>query len=178
MASPLPAYPPVTLAGLIYALSLRLNFSSFWTRAELRAYVLESLICFQAMSRYYRKRVVVTTHLDSLGNSQFFYDLMTEVPELASTFTDAGILSFMEFHLLEPQCGVPATPAWTASDQFPQDAYTDAIRKRRDRFLLDTAAVIEHHSAVGVVSGSARVELPNSIIDVRRVDWVEKIDIP
>ncbi len=176
MASLLPTYPPQTLATLIYALSVRLNFSVFWSHAELRALVIESLITFQAHARWWRKRCVFSTHLDSAGNSQFFYDLTQELPaELGFNATDAGILSFLEFALLEPQSGVPANPTWQGSDQFPQDAYTDAIRKRRDRFLLDTAAVVEHHHATGVVAESARVTLPNSIIDVRRVDWVERI---
>ncbi len=175
MATVLPTYLPINLDRLIDSLFVRLNYSTFWSRAELRAYVIEALVTFQAMSRFWRRRVVFQTHLDSAGNSAFFYDLSQEVPELSYNATDAGLLSFLEFHLLEPQSGVPANPTWQGSDQFPQDAYTDAIRKRRDRFLLDTAAVVEHHHATGVTPESARVELPNSIIDVRRVDWVEKV---
>jgi hypothetical protein len=119
--------------------------------------------------------VVFPTSLDENGYSKFFYSLMEEVPQLASTFTDAGVLSYMLFHLLEPQGGIPAHPGWTASVQFPQSAYMSAIEKRRNRFLLDTASVINHYRQTGAVAGSSRVGLPDSIIDVRRVDWVERI---
>jgi len=175
MASVLPVYPAVTLESLITALQARLNNSQFWGKDELRAYVLEAMTVFQAMARYWRKRCVFPSHLDAAGNSQFFYALNNEIPELSFNATDAGILSYLQFALLEKQSGQPVNPPWQGSDQFPQSAYLTAIEQRRNRFLLDTASVLEHHSAVGVVAGSSRVTLPDSIIDVRRVDWVERV---
>ena len=170
MAPPLPPYPQITRAMLRQSLLDRLNSAQFWGNpAELNGYINEALTVWQAMARYWKQAVTFDTHLDGAGNSQFFYDLRTEVPQLSQNSTDAQLLSQIEYHLIEPQSGIPSAPTWAGTSMFPQDAYTDALTRRRDRFLLDTASVIGHYSATGVVAGSPRVVLPPSIIDVRRL---------
>jgi len=173
MASPLPAYPQITRAVLRQSLLDRLNNAQFWSVPELNIYLNEALTAWQAHARYWKQRVTFDTHLDGAGNSQFFYDLRAEVPQLAQTSTDAQLLSQIEYHLIEPQSGIPANPAWQGTAMFDQDAYTDALTRRRDRFLLESQSVIGHFSATGVVAGSSRVVLPSSIIDLRRVAFFD-----
>jgi hypothetical protein len=173
MASPLPAYPAITRGTLRQSLLDRLDSAQFWSVPELNIYLSEALTCFQAHARYWKQRVTFNTHLDGAGNSQLFYDLTQEIPQLAQTSTDAQLLSQIEYHLIEPQSGIPAAPAWAGTAMFPADAYTDALTRRRDRFLLDTHSVIGHFSATGVSAGSSRVVLPSSIIDVRRVAFLD-----
>ena len=172
MASPLPTYPQITRATLRSSLLDRLNNAEFWITDELNAYIGEALTLWQAHARYWRQAVTFDTHLDGGGNSQFFYDLTEEFPQLAQTSTDAQLLSLIQYQLLEPQSGTPSAPTWAGTDMFPQDAYTDALTRRRDRFLLDTASVIGHYTANGVTAGSPRVLLPSSLIDVRRCAYL------
>ena len=153
MASPLPTYPQITRQTLRTSLLDRLNSARFWGNPdELNAYIGEALTVWQAHARYWRAAATFNTHLDGGGNSQFFYDLRQEIPQLAQTSTDAQVLSLIQYHLLEPQSGTPSAPVWAGTDQFPQDAYVDAITRRRDRFLLDTASVIGHYQGPAVVT--------------------------
>ncbi len=171
MPAPLPPYPPITRATLRQSLLDRLNSAQFWGNPdELNAYIAEALTTWQAYARYFRFPVSFSTH-----GGNFFYDLSVEVPKLARTSTDSQVLSQIEFHLLEPQSGIPSSPTWTGTAMFPQSAYTDAIARRRDRFLLETASVIGHFSTPAVSAGVNRVVLPSSLIDVRRVSWVDTL---
>lgn len=169
----LPAYPTITRATLRASLLDRLNRAQFWGIPELNAYLAESLTLWQAMARYWRKPVSFSTHPDGGGNPQFFYDLSVEIPSLGYFSTDSQVLSLIEYHLLEPQSGIPTSLVWSGTAMFPQDAYTDAISRRRDRFLLESAGVIGHFSTPTVAAGTTRVVLPSSLLDVRRVSWVD-----
>jgi hypothetical protein len=169
----LPVYPSVTRATLRGGLKGRLNSAIFWSDAELNLYLQEALTCWQAFSRYFRSRATVTTHTDGAGNYQFFYDLAQELPQLEYTVTDSQILSLIEYHLLELQSGIPSNPAWQGTEMWAQGHYTGSLERRRNRFLLDSQAVVQHFISAAVSAGSPRVTFPASLIDVRRVAWVD-----
>ncbi len=171
MPGPLPPYPPITRATLRQSLLDRLNSAAFWGNPdELNAYIAEALVTWQAYARYFRFPVSFSTH-----GGNFFFDLSQEVPKLARTSTDSQVLSAIEFSLLEVQSGIPSSPTWQGTSQFQQDLFTDAIARRRDRFLLETASVIGRFSTPSVSAGVNRVVLPSSLIDVRRVSWVDTL---
>ncbi len=166
MASLPTTYPTITRATLRTALKARLNNAQFWGDPELNAYIQESLTVWQAMARYWRARSTFNTRA-----GVFFYDLAKELPAptLGYNTTDADMLSVMEYQLLEPQSGIPTSTVWAGTDMFPQGAYTGALNRRRDRFLLESQSVVGHYTANGVVASSPRLTLPDSLIDLRRV---------
>jgi hypothetical protein len=166
MASPVPSFPPITRATLRAQLQNRLNNAQFWGTAELNTYLQEALTTWQAFARYWRNADTFNTKAGT-----FFYDLSALTPDLSYNTTDAELLSTIEYHLLEPQSGIPTAPAWAGTAMFPQQAYTDALEKRRNRFLLETASVVQHYTANNVVPGSSRVNLGSGLIDVRRAAW-------
>ena len=166
MASLPTTYPTITRATLRTALSARLNNAQFWSTGELNAYLQEALTVWQAMARYWRARSTFNTRA-----GVFFYDLAKEfpTPTLGYNTTDASMLSVMEYQLIEPQSGIPSAPTWAGTDMFPQGAYTGALQRRRDRFLLESQSVVGHYTAGGVTAGSPRLTLPASLVDLRRV---------
>lgn len=161
------------MATLLASLGNRLNNAIFWSTSELRLYLRESLTCWQAYARFWRQAVGFNTHTDGAGNPQVFYDLTTEVPQLAYTFTDSGMLSLIEWHLLEPQSGIASNPTWSGTPMFPQAAYTDAMQKRRDRFKLDVGSGVQVYTTPSIAAGTPRFTFPSSLIDIRRVSWVD-----
>jgi hypothetical protein len=157
----LTAQPAVTINGLVAALSARLGVPSnaYWSTAELTGYVIETLRCWNALTRHWKKRIALTTTPGKL-----FYDITAD-PALAYTVKDTDLISTMEYQLLEP-----ATPtAWTGSEMFTLGDFTAAVQRRRDQFLVGTGCVLSEYSVSLTATPIARFPLSEAVIDVRRV---------
>lgn len=159
------AYTHTRRLDLRAALRSKLGETSaaYWTDAELNLCIEEALRTWQAASRFYRERGVFQTVA-----STPFYDLATKLPTLLGySLKDQDAITLMEYHLLEP----PTPTAWTGSDMFSLDELTKALERRRNQFLLETGAVLTRSLEPIAAPPAGRVELTDTVIDVRRAAW-------
>jgi len=166
MPSTLPSLTAITLGSLETAVLGRLGDSSavYFATAEVDANLKEALRFWNALARFWRTRVTFTT---TAGTS--FYDLSSVVSaNLGYTVTDADLVTSMEYHLLEP----PTPTIWTGTEMFTLAQLTAALQRRRDQFLVETGCVLTHYNPVVAIIPTGRVQLQDSIIDVRRLSWI------
>lgn len=157
-------YNYITLAQAKAQLAMRLYDPTmqFWTAAELGDYILESLRTWNALTGYWRSDftfppVALTT----------WYD----IPSLANstrpiTQRDTDIYRLLEYHLLEPATGVNP---WTGSSQFSASDLIDAVNRCQDELLSLTGCTVTQRN-VSAIAG--RIELPDTVIDVRRMAYL------
>lgn len=137
-----------------------------WTSAELGSYIAESLRTFNALTGFWRGDFVGPTQ-----NGVVFYDLtnLTTFPNTLRPLTllDTDIYAIIQFHLLEPSVGV--NPWAGVSTQFTADDLINAVQRRRDELLSICGCTVTRR-LVPAVSG--RIQLPDSVIDVRRMAYL------
>lgn len=157
-------YTQLTFDQLVTALSIRLSDPNkvFWLDAEMRAYLKESLRTWQAFSQF----TSATANLNTATNLRF-YDLFVAIPQLVPTITDRDIISDIQRHLQEPI----SPTVWTGTEQFTLAGLTQAIQKRRDRFLIETGLVQHFGETLAPPPPEPKILLDDSVIDVRRVMW-------
>jgi hypothetical protein len=162
------AYASVQLSDLTTALAGRLHDPGqvFWTNTgtfpELRAYLQEAIRVWGALTSFYvAPATFPTTFLES------FYDLQVETTILAPTITAQALVADLQMRLMEPV--TPTT--WTGTEQFTLADLTTAVQRRRDQFLLETGQILTHRHLNGVTGGIPRVDLPSSIISLRRASF-------
>lgn len=160
----LPALTPLTLGYFKSALRARLGVSSaYWGDAELGIYVVEALRTWNAAAAFWRDRGVFQTEAAAP-----FYDLSAKVPALLGyTIKDADLVTAMEYHVLEP----PTPTVWTGTDMFTLAELTGTIERRRNQFLVETGAILTHYAPSILPPPVGRVQLQDSVIDVRRAAW-------
>lgn len=164
-------YSQTTLGTARGALRRRLNDPNGirWSDFELNAYLVEALRNWQALTGFYRDRGILTT-VPFTGPTVGFYDLAQTGILPAGLFdynvTDVQLYQIICAHLLEP----PVLP-YAGTDQFTQQQILDVLQARRDQFLLDTGVVVTRTNILGGAQPVSRVNIPNPIIDVRRIDW-------
>lgn len=166
MPSSLPTLSPITLGDLQTAVLGRLGDSGavYWSTAEINALIKEALRYWNASTRYWRTRTQFSTVAGTA-----FYDLSTELSStLGYTVTDADLVTEMEYHLQEP----PTPTAWTGTAMFTLDQLTQALQRRRDQFLVETGAVQTYYTPPVIPNATGRVQLQDSIIDIRRLSWL------
>ena len=93
----------------------------YYPAAQVYQNLIEALRVWNALSRYWRTRVTLTTVAGTA-----FYDLSTIVPQLAYTVTDATLVTAMEYFLLEP----PTPTVWTGTEMFDLPQLVDALQRR------------------------------------------------
>jgi len=144
----------------------------YYQDAEIGIYIQESLRTWGAASMYWRERGVFNT-----SANQPFYLLQNEFPALlAYTVTDTQLMTEIQYQLLEPATGT----SWTGSDQFSFDQITNAMQRRRNQFMVETGAVLNHPTSGIAPLPFGRFPLDDTVIDVRRAafqpvggaDWV------
>ena len=133
---------------------------------ELNQYIVQAVRAWQAYTSSYRQRAVFNT---SAGVP--FYDLNTVLAPacMARTVTDREIVTLVLAQLLEP----PLAAGWTGSGMFTFSAIMAAIQARLNRFLGDTG--VECNELIlpaGVAPPVDRINLPDTVLDVRRAAWV------
>jgi hypothetical protein len=155
------AYSQITFAQLVTALSIRLSDPNkvFWIEDELKAYLKEALRTWQAFAQYTSDNAGFNT----VANTTY-YDLFSEISKLAPTITDRDLIEDIERHLQE----TISSTVWAGTEQFTLEGITQAIQKRRDRFLIETGMVT---SVSEVAASTADLILDDNIINVRRALW-------
>jgi hypothetical protein len=166
-----PTYNYISLASAVQQLANRLYDSAqnFWNNAELVAYVQESLRTWNALTSYWRAEFIF-----SAVPLTTFYDItnLTTAPNTLRplTLTDASLYPVIQNHLLEPPSGV--NPWASVSSQFTANDLMSAVQRRRDELLSITGAYITRR-LVPAVQG--RIQLPDTVIDIRRVAYLPQI---
>ena len=157
------SYNYISLSSLLTQLSERLDDENFvyWQQPELTLIIQESLRTWQSFSGYWRGRMTFNTF-----PSQPFYDLTQQTGSLIPyTVTDSYLLSMMLYQLIEKQL---SGGSYVGTDMFILDDFTKALERRRNQFLLETGMVVTQIMDVSVTPPSGRVNIPDTVIDVRR----------
>ena len=160
-------YVSPTLLEFRTALAARLQDPAnvFWTAPELTVYIQEALRTWNAMAAWYRDRMAFNTTAATV-----FYDIATVPGSLVPrTVTDRDIFQAIEYALLEP---ITAS-GWAGSEQFNDADIISAIERRRNQFLLETGAVLQHSTLFSGLPANGRVDVADTVIDVRRVSYFD-----
>ena len=137
----------------------------FWIDAELGVYINATLREWNSIARMFRTRNTFSTN-----NTDLFYDLTVELPELTPVITDQQMLTQAKYMLMEPN----PDDDTTFTECFTAEEFTIAFANRKRQFLLSTGLVISQPPAQNVRAGSGRVQFDDdSIIDVRRATWTD-----
>lgn len=166
----MPIYSYITLLTAVQEIANRLYDSEqvFWSSAELATYLIESLQTWNALTGYWRGDFT----FPSAANVTW-YDLTQVANTLRPyTTTDAQIYQTMQYHLLEPPTGINP---WPGSLQFTADDFLNAVQRRRDEILSLTGCT-QTRSLVPAVAG--RIQLSDSVIDVRRMAYIPSALFP
>lgn len=167
------AYTQTSFLSSITTLSVRLQDPSFqyWSSTELGLYIQDSLRTWQALTTFYRQRAVSVS-----SPSTPFYDLSTILPQpvFGYNLTDRDLISLILYQLLEPQ--LTGGFAYQGTDQFSLAQITQAIERRINRFMSATGCVVTRSIHTISAPPISRVDLPNNLIDIRRLGWLTSSD--
>jgi hypothetical protein len=158
---------PYPLSAALTTLSDRLydTNNQFWTVAELTIYIQEAMREWNAFTGYWRGDFLFNAVAGTL-----WYDITDPAVAPNSlrlpTFTDATLMTEMQYHLLEPPVGVGL---WTGSNQFNIADMTSAVLRRRDEVLGITGCQILR---ILVPAVPGRTFLPLNVVDLRRVAFI------
>lgn len=179
------AYTHTTFAQFRQHLFDRLGDQLFWSDTgawpEVTGYLAESFRVWNCLANFWRERVTFAT---TAGVA--FYDLsdpaLTTNPAalMQDTRTDQDLVAELMYHLLETQpldgaalAVEPVDPTvWRGTDQFNLDDLTRALQRRRNQFLYETGLELTHTIVTGALSSEGRMELPETVADVRRASWI------
>jgi hypothetical protein len=158
-------YTHTTFGELKGNLAVRLSDSNnvFWSSAELGRHIRESLRVWGVLTAFWRERAGFATTA-----SEPFYALETELPGLMQrNVTDRDLITDLLDHLMEP----PITD-WTiypGTEMFTLSSLAEAVSRRRQQFLAETGVVVSRQEVA--IPAAGRVDLPDTVIDVRRLVW-------
>src|SRR6266699_25486 len=162
------SYAHTSFSQLKTQLAARLGDSNktFWIDDELRILLKESLRTYGLLSGFWRERGQFST---TAGVA--FYDLPTQLSDNLLTYsvTDREIIQALQFHLLE---SASTQASWPGTAQFTYSQVTSAIQRRLNQFLSDTGVVV-NRSIDSTSTKNSRRSVPDTVIDVRRVAWIE-----
>ena len=155
--------PPMAYATVSFytaKAALLAMLDSYWSTDELGRYLIEALRMWQALTKSYRKRVVV-----GVDSTSCFYDLR-HVSAMTWTVLDSDLISEIQYHLCEPVTG----STWT-SEQFTVGSITKYLERNRDR-LLDTNCYVDRMTQYVGVGPTSRVQLTSAMVGkIRRLGW-------
>lgn len=158
-------YTSPSLTQALADLGSRLNdpASIHWTDLEKTRYLCEALRTWNALTSHFRDQGSFTATLN-----EPFYDLPTVLPALrAQTVTNWDLVLDIQYALLEP----PSAATWVGTDQFTLAQVSQAIQRRRDQFLRETNSVVTRSTTAYGVTGTGRIALSESVLQVRRAAW-------
>lgn len=158
------SYQHTTLGDFKSALALRLGDTNrvHWISDEIGLYAIESLRLLNVLCLGYHRDTVSF----NVTGSSTFYDLPSVLGSLRSyNVRDQDSIALMQYQFMEPK----SVLTWTGSEMWTLAELTNALTRRRDQFLADTACVVTPHTyVIGPVS---YFDLPDGVTSIRRVVW-------
>lgn len=168
---PLPTLS-ITIAGLVALLGQRLGAvlsgTDYWNSAELELYVRCAIREFQCLTSFWRDQIPFTVALNTP-----FYDVSALSTETGYNVADLDVVSQVAYHLLEFVTGSEA--AFINTDQFTLAAVVAALDQRREEILGKARMVVTDFSLVSPSLTAGRFTLPNSVLQVHRLDWKDSV---
>ena len=166
------AYSHTTLSSAESELALRLGDTGnvFWSAAELESCINEALRTWNALTWFNRSRTPAYT----VVANQSLYKIPTIFPSIVSyTLTDQSLMSDLQYALMEP-----ATPtAWSGTEMFTLAGITSSMQRIRDRLLAESGVVLTERTVTpSQPPPLEKIDLPDTVIDVRRAVWNRSID--
>lgn len=162
-------YTATPLSTAIAAVAARLDDRSQirWTAPELQTYIQMALRTWNALTAAFRDTLTFNVNVN--GSNAPFYDLNVIAPGLRGlTLTTDDALHVLEYHLLEAQS---TGSVWSGTNQFTYQDLLQALERRRDQFLLETAAVCQRTSISIAPPPDGRIPLPEQVVTLRRLAW-------
>jgi hypothetical protein len=164
------SYTHTTFADSKAYLANRLGDASmiYWSDTELGLYILEALRTWGWFTAYWRDYGQFVT-----SSNEAYYDITsltnTDGDSLLNyTITDSDIVELIQYHFIEPATGI----SWNGSEQFTLTDLTQAIERRRNQFLIDTACVLTRTYPIAVDSPPAsNVYLGETVGSIRHLTW-------
>jgi len=169
------SYSHTTFAQAKAALKLRLGDTNgtFWSDTELGLYLIDALRTWNSMSWAFRDRGLLTT-----VSGQAFYDPRDTLLDgggvklLDRTLKDRDLVGEIQYHLLEPSNVWASSTTWAGTEMFMMADVQGAVQRRLNQFLLETGQIVTE-SKLSVGAGTDKLSLPDTVMDLRRVAWVE-----
>ena len=167
-------YTQTTWSSLQSSLQQRLDkpaqfYTNSGTYPEITLYLKEALRTWNCFANRYRDRLTFNT-----TSGVAWYNLQTVTPTnpatnfLARTVTDRDLVAEIQLHLLEP-----ATPtAWSGTDMFTLADVVGNLQTTRDQFMVDTGVEQLRTVAPLAIPVTGRFDMPQDVIDIRRLEWV------
>lgn len=148
-------------------------YTNTGTYPEATLYLREALRVWNVLARFYRSRITFDT---AAGTAWYKITDPTVVTnpanELNFTMTIRDVVAELQIMLMEPV----SPTVWTGTDMFTLEMLVQAVQRRHDQFLLETAVTVDHLFPVtNPISLEGRMDLPETIADVRRVSWVDNL---
>lgn len=135
----------------------------------------EALRTWNSITGYWRNRALFNTTANTP-----FYDLTSVLnPAIrAYTVTDREIIASMQYRLSE-NLGQPATgDTWTGTSMFSLSDLVASLQEQRDAFLEETGIVLSVSTEVCAPPGARYGFSNDSVIDVRRMAWIDPLSKP
>lgn len=165
------AYNQTTLDGLSSQIAELLGdpTEKFWTRQEKYYAIWEALRIFGAYTSYWRERGVITV----TPTSGPFYDLSDLLPNLRSrTWTLGRMVDDIRFMLMEPGNALTGVGM---TGQIPNQAIIDAIKRARNRFVIDARIPYSYQAfLVSPPPLAGMVTLAEEIVYLHRTAWKDE----
>lgn len=140
----------------------------YWTDSELKLAIREALRYWNSATLFWRNRFTFNA-----AANQRWYDLTSVAnTPIPYTVTDREVISFLLYNLIEAQ--LDGTYSYVGTDMFTLADIVNALQRRRDQFLLETGMVTAQSIINGPLPPANRVSLTDSVIDVKRVAWIDQ----
>lgn len=164
----MPVYSWLTLQQGINALRGRLQNTGFWGQEELQFYIINALRVWNAYTEIWQQDFVFPT---TAGTSWYNTSTLAGSPRLRTT-TDAEIISFMQYLLLEPPTG---TGVWTGTNQFNLNSILYALQRRRDEVIQASGCNVTQLSPLATTPGTRRTILADTVLEPRRMRFLGNV---
>jgi len=180
------SYSHTTFGSLCQALANRLGdpASIYWRNAaygdELSVYIFEALRTWQAYTAFARGRCTFNllpgnTWYDISDSGSTGSGPQNPAALLGPTVTDSLVVQSIQYHLIENADQQVNGKTWVGTEMFTLADVTAALQRALNQFIQDTGCKISTLSLIGPTPSDDLVLVPDTIIDIRRVGWIETL---
>lgn len=163
-------YTWLNLAQARQQLSTRLAdpTNQYWLADELDRYIQESLRTWNAVTFTWKQTFTFT--IAAAPNPVWLSLGAMASPRLRS-ITDTAIYTDMENHLLEPPTGA----VWSGTSQFSITDLSLALQRCRDEAIQRSNCNQSNIMPIETTPGDTFINLPDSVLDISRAQWVPNV---